>query len=638
MAKPAFASPLLAVTYIGLTQALFPPMVLFDVGTGASVFFPLVGASIAVTWIGGPWMCLAIFVTTALEHPFAPEQYLHVTRHVLAYGGLGLLLRQRQLNPLSLTARDAGFILVGIGLAGAASAALVTLHLGILHALPPDHLADTLLSFWVGDAAGGILALTGFAALFRVITSSGPSVVSRRDEAVPIIVHAVAALLGLIGLAFALKALSDLLTLSIHVWFLLSLAACGVAFWTGPIVGTLAAIAANALTVCLFPKAMQSLPILDVQLHMLAVGAAALLIGAARNDHRRSIRALTEREHRAQALARQNELYAHALRSIPVAVTIQDAAQSGEPLFSNAAFDALGIPVPSISSADLPASGQEMRLERSDGSKRDIRVQVAPVRGSQRDVVGIVCVYRDETDDLARMRAEKESERMRALGYLAGGIAHEINNLLHPIQNLAYAVGQQGGTLTEQQQRLLSIIQQCAVQAGTVVHPILNYTRTAKQERRQLNIAGAIRDSMAMVSRGLSPAIAPQVDIADGPASAMISPVEMTQVLTNLVINAAKAVESNTAKARIKVHGQPIINGDDVSYRLTVADNGCGMDRETLSRVFTPFFTTRADAGGTGLGLTIVRNIVSEWGGTVEVTSSPGNGCSVILTFPASHI
>lgn len=183
---------------------------------------------------------------------------------------------------------------------------------------------------------------------------------------------------------------------------------------------------------------------------------------------------------------------------------------------------------------------------------------------------------------------------------------------------------------------MLSVIRRCAEDAGTVVHRVLGYSRTDGQERRTINIAEAVNQSVQMVTRALPPFVNLYANIIESDATAEISTVEMTQVMTNLLMNATKATEGLGGKNKIEIRGQPIVVGDEAVFRITVADNGYGMDKETLCRAFNPFFTTRAEDGGTGLGLAIVRNLVNEWGGNVRIVSSPGDGCTVTITVPIS--
>lgn len=253
-----------------------------------------------------------------------------------------------------------------------------------------------------------------------------------------------------------------------------------------------------------------------------------------------------------------------------------------------------------------------------------------------------------ELDDFYRRLEEKveakskelaRSERLASVGYLAAGVAHEINNPLGIISGHAELAMRRLSRATdaasvEKTRQALQIIWDEAFRCKEITEKLLSLAKPGKATRETLSLARVARDTAMLVSalshyrdRRLV------VRLAGDPMLVEANATEMRQVLLNLVINALDATEP--------VIGEVVIEGgrDNGHVELSVSDNGRGMSHETLERVFEPFYTEKrgASAPGTGLGLSITHAIVESHGGQVRAHSQgPGQGSRFVVSLPAT--
>src|SRR6185369_1038782 len=224
--------------------------------------------------------------------------------------------------------------------------------------------------------------------------------------------------------------------------------------------------------------------------------------------------------------------------------------------------------------------------------------------------LGFRGIASDVTELRNRREREAQQQKMAAVGQLAGGIAHEINNLLHPIINLSRRVAGDFSSKDERR-RYLDIVIDAGVRAGEIVAGVLATVRPDVGETVTVPLSEAVRRAAESIRPVVPDSVRFEVAIASegGPP---VKSGEMLQVLTNLVANAIYATGGS---------GQITVTLAEAAgaRELAVSDDGQGMDAETRQRALEPFFTTKDVGQGTGLGLSIVYSIVRGWGGSIDI-------------------
>ena len=224
----------------------------------------------------------------------------------------------------------------------------------------------------------------------------------------------------------------------------------------------------------------------------------------------------------------------------------------------------------------------------------------------------------------------RRSERLVSLGTFAAGVAHELNNPLGTIL-LAVDAARQGAHDPGVVARALDDISEDAERAARIVKSVLRFAREETTERAPLDLDACLDDALDHArpycrDRG----VALEARIAKRPLRVLANATEIGQVVQNLVRNSAEACEPG---GRVWVEADAV--GDEVV--VIVSDDGCGMTATEVERAFDPFYTTRAQQGGSGLGLSICHGIVEAHGGRIEIDSLPGTGTRVWIRLPSAE-
>ena len=239
-----------------------------------------------------------------------------------------------------------------------------------------------------------------------------------------------------------------------------------------------------------------------------------------------------------------------------------------------------------------------------------------------------------------------QSQKMEALGTLAGGVAHDFNNILAAILGNA-DLARQDLAPNAPARESLQEISTAARRGRELVRQILAFSRQQPMARQPVQVADVVAESCSL----LRAAIPPQVELvqrcAAGTGPILADATQLGQVLLNLGTNAVYALQGLSGRIEFRVDtlppGHPALPAELASgcdqrgtgvVRIQVQDNGSGMSEETLSRMFDPFFTTKPVGRGTGLGLPVVLGIVQTLGGVIEVQTALGQGTTFSLFFP----
>jgi len=293
-------------------------------------------------------------------------------------------------------------------------------------------------------------------------------------------------------------------------------------------------------------------------------------------------------------------------------------------------------------------------MRARDGDVCPVDCCAAPIIGEDGEVTGMVVSFRDISErqateaELSRYRSGLEqlveertrdlskshdkllrSERLAAIGTLAAGIAHEINNPLGMILlETGRALECEG--LPAEARTQLGRSQDHAQRCGRIVKGILRFARQQPSEKISLNLNEVVNYSVSLLAgyaneRG----VALEVELAGDLPAVLANRVELEQVLMNLARNSVQAC-GGSGRVRIETSVQP------EGILLVVRDDGCGMSAAEREHAFDPFYTTRQGRGGTGLGLSTVHGIIADHGGVVDISSEPGNGAVVSITLPGA--
>jgi PAS domain S-box-containing protein len=283
----------------------------------------------------------------------------------------------------------------------------------------------------------------------------------------------------------------------------------------------------------------------------------------------------------------------------------------------------------------------EYRIVRPDGSTRWILDRAYELPDANGDAYRVVGVAEDITER-RRLEAQlRESQKMEAVGQLAGGVAHDFNNLLTIV--LANVTLLADGTAPGAPQRaLLDEVVRAASRARELTRKLLGFSRRAALELRPWDLRATVRETVALLRRTLDPRIRVVVDEPAELGLVLADPGEMSQVLLNLCLNARDAMpEGGTLVVRTGSHTISEAHVRDhldarmgEAIRLTVEDSGRGIAPETRGRIFEPFFTTKEPGTGTGLGLAMVFGIVTQHRGWIELDSELGRGTRVDVYLP----
>ncbi|MBX7166622.1 MAG: PAS domain S-box protein [Pirellulales bacterium] len=272
----------------------------------------------------------------------------------------------------------------------------------------------------------------------------------------------------------------------------------------------------------------------------------------------------------------------------------------------------------------------EIDLRRRDGTTFPALLNVAATYNDQGKFVMTRSTYVDLSERKAAEMKLRQSDRLVALGTLAAGIAHEINNPVGTIQLAAeLALGASNELIeTPRLQQALEQIVQDAKRCGRIVRGLLRFAREGNLQPRPAECNELVRSAVGLVREyGASRGVLIVAELAENLPPVRVQETEMEQVLVNLLRN---AIEASPRESQVTVRTR----ADKDAVVLAVCDRGRGMNDEQRNRIFDPFYSTRSHEGGTGLGLSLVHGIVLAHGGSIGVQSAPGEGTTIEVCLP----
>lgn len=282
-----------------------------------------------------------------------------------------------------------------------------------------------------------------------------------------------------------------------------------------------------------------------------------------------------------------------------------------------------------------PRSNEYRMLRADDGVERLVALPgriLVNAQGAPSRATG-VCM--DVTEQRIAERKQHDAQRqihelqkMEALGQLAGGLAHDLNNTLMPILGLSQLAVQQMSPLDPLREHL-TLIHRSGARARDLVNQILTFSRKEEIARGPVTLKAVIEESVPLIRATIPSTAAIDVRIG-GDVAIWANRGQIDQVLTNLLTNAAQAIGTRPGTIRIELG---VAAGENMA-QLAVIDNGPGIASNVQQRLFEPFFTTKPIGEGTGLGLAVAHGIVTSHGGRIEVLSSLGKGATFTVYLP----
>ncbi|MGD0509064.1 MAG: PAS domain S-box protein [Terriglobales bacterium] len=278
-----------------------------------------------------------------------------------------------------------------------------------------------------------------------------------------------------------------------------------------------------------------------------------------------------------------------------------------------------------------------------DGRRLDVSISVSPLRDANGDVVGASAIARDITDQKRTEGQLHQSQKMEAIGRLAGGVAHDFNNILGIISACAEFLRDRIDPSAEPLQYVENI-KKATERGSSLTRQLLTFSRSSVIQPRILDLNERLKD----VGKLLRPLMGDDVEIliVSKSTSAVIEadPGQLDQIVVNLAVNARDAMPRG-GKFILETRAEKF--DDDFAEQhqkmaagkyvlLAVSDTGSGMDEATVSRIFEPFFTTKETGKGTGLGLATVYGIVKQSAGHILVYSEPGHGTTFKIYLPSA--
>ena len=377
-----------------------------------------------------------------------------------------------------------------------------------------------------------------------------------------------------------------------------------------------------------------------------------------------------QREQELKSLLRRNTLLYEALDASPIGVAVV-TTEYGRPdiFYVNAEFERLTrYNTSSLSDSGLATLQPEGEVGRgwervlqtiavSRGGAFEVscnqrgdhpflaQIEIAPVSDHPgRDTNIFVLNLRDVTGDRQRADALLQSQKLEALGQLSGGVAHEINNLLQPM----LALSDLGQDIADKDpvkvKKYFEVIASSGRKARDVVRQVLTFARRDAPQVAPYPITALVEDALTLAQSGFPPGMKLDHTLAASDVTAVVNPTQVSQVVLNLITNAADAMNGDgTITVRLETVDLDATAAGNLTLSaglwiaLTIADHGCGMDTYTLSRIFEPFYTTKVAGKGTGLGLSVVYSIVAGWGGTLKVDSEVDKGTIAVVYIPAAR-
>lgn len=410
----------------------------------------------------------------------------------------------------------------------------------------------------------------------------------------------------------------------------------------------------------------------EISLSPVETESGMLVLSAIRDiSDRKRIEEELQKAHDDLAASKDRELLEYQNRLALIVDSSQDAIigknldgiithwnQGAERIYGYAAEEMIGKPItmlaPPDRSDEIPGilkrirSGERVEYfesirVRKDGQHLNVSISVSPIRDAKGDIVGASIIARDVTGQRRAEDLLRQAQKMEAVGRLAGGVAHDFNNVLGIVTACCELL--RGRLQDETLEHYLDNIQEASRRGASLTRQLLSFSRRQVSAQPQLV---DLNESLKDVIKLLRPLMGDDIQIvvrqSEDTAIVEADPSQLDQIVLNIAVNARDAMprggklilETSVQEfdADLALRHPPLKPGRYVL--LAISDNGTGMDPVTATKIFDPFFTTKEVGKGTGLGLATVYGIVKQSGGHIWVYSEPGLGTTFKIYLPTA--
>ncbi len=286
------------------------------------------------------------------------------------------------------------------------------------------------------------------------------------------------------------------------------------------------------------------------------------------------------------------------------------------------------------------ASDLPLQLRRRDGEELQVSENAAPIRDAAGQIRGAVAVLRDTTEKRRLEEQLQQSQKMEAIGQLAGGVAHDFNNLLTGV--LAYAsLIRDSGQLSGEEAGYVNGILETAQRAGSITRQLLEFSRQGAFTPRPVEVHEIIRETAELLHHTFDRRIRIFQDLCAPRSTVFGDATQISQVLLNVCINARDAmpeggelVIATDLQEPDRDDGQEPLPAPGMDLRIRICDSGTGIPERILNRIFDPFFTTKEAGKGTGMGLASAYGIVHNHNGSISAENRPEGGTCFSILLP----
>jgi len=290
-----------------------------------------------------------------------------------------------------------------------------------------------------------------------------------------------------------------------------------------------------------------------------------------------------------------------------------------------------------LESGQIETSTQKTDTSGEDGDEIFFDITCSPVKVEPDTVSGMIVIARNVTEKYRMEKQLRQSQKMEAIGTLAGGVAHDFNNVLTPIMGYSEIIRlkmKQEGNSDPTILVYLDEILKAARRAKLLVQQVLTFSRSGEKKEKLQYIHPIVKEVMKLMRVTLPSTLLIEEKINEQCGRVYVDPVQIHQVIINLCTNSAHAMAGRHGVITVTLDEVQSPDGEKKWLQFSIADTGSGIEKDNLDRIFEPYFTTKQKTRGTGMGLAMVHGIISRQGGYIEVESTVGKGSTFRIFLP----